>query len=331
MRRIVSVALLIGILAAIGLTGCGQIATPAAKPAFPEKGKPMTLIVPFAAGGGTDVTARLMAAALEKQFNTTISVTNVTGAGSQVGLTELAKAKPDGYTIGATNLPTTITVYVNPDRKPAFGRKDLQPIALQVLDPGVIAVRNDSPYQTMDDFITAAKQKPGQLKVATSGILSAPHLTVLRTQQVTGARFAIVHFEGASPGLTAVMGGHIDAAFSYVGDIYGPLKSKQVRPIGVMDKKESKYLPGVKTMEAQGYPVYDYNSRGLSAPAGVAAEIASVMSAAVKKAMDSDEMKAKMDEMGLAQEYTDQTQFAAYWNEQEKTLIPLVEEARKAQ
>ncbi len=350
---------LVALLAALSLVaGCSQAApapaptkaaepakaaapqattAPAAKPTaaaapkvnFPEKGKSVTIIVPFTAGGGTDVGARLLASAVEKELGTSVEVVNKTGAGSQVGITELVRSKPDGYTIAATNLPTTQTLYMDPERKAVFSRKDFAPLAVTVLDPGVIVVGKNSPYKTLKELIDAAKAKPEQVKASTTGIMTGPHLSILDTQKVTGAKFAIVHFEGASQGTTALLGGHIDAQFGYVGDLLSQIKSGELRALAVLDKQPSPYIPDVKTAESQGYALTAYNTRGWAAPGGTPKEVVDVLSNAIKRAATTPEMKKKMDEMGLASSFMDAAQFSAFWDKNDADLKPLVEQAKQ--
>ncbi|MCL4535412.1 MAG: tripartite tricarboxylate transporter substrate binding protein [Bacteroidetes bacterium] len=302
-----------------------QPAAPSTSANYPVKGKTISLISPFAAGGVTDIGGRLLAPLLEKELGTPVEVVNKPGAGSQVGITEAARAKPDGYTLGMTNLPTTITLYLDPPRKAVFNRKSFQPIGLHGVDPAGIAVKADSPYKTMKDLIDAAKANPKKIKVSTAGRMGGPHLAVLDTERVAGVQFAVVHFDGASEGMTALLGGHTDAQFGYLGSWVGPVKNGEVRVLGVMDKQESKYLPGVKTMESQGYKLYHQNSRGWSAPAGTPMEIVDTLAAALKRAMDSPEHKQKMDEQGVELRYMNPTEFGAYWEETEVQVKQLME------
>src|SRR5665647_1207380 len=143
----------------------------AAKSTFPEKGKTITIIVPVNAGGGSDVSTRLMLPALEKILGTSVQVENKPGAGQQLGHTEFSKSKPDGYTIGMTNLPTTLTTYLDKERQAVYNRKTFQTIAAPVMDPGAIFVKADSPYKTLKDLVDAAKAKPSTIKGSTTGIL----------------------------------------------------------------------------------------------------------------------------------------------------------------
>lgn len=298
--------------------------SPAPKVDFPQKGKTISLIVPYTAGGSVDVAARLLAPALEKELGTSVQVVNRPEAGAQVGVTELARARPDGYTIGYTVLPTAITLYLDPERKAVFSRKDFAPIAMHVIDPGVVGVKSDSAYKTMVDLVNAAKAKPGEVKVAVTGVMGPSHLDALQTEALTGVQFAIVHFDGGAPGLTAMLGGHVDSKYGNIGDFLPQMKSGQIRIVGIMDKEENKFLPGVKTMESQGYKQYSAVSRGISAPVGTPKEIVDLLSAAIKKVISSDEHRAKMEEMGQTLRYMDPSEFGKYWDDVEAQVKPLM-------
>lgn len=306
-----------------------QAAAPVKKVDYPAKGKAITIIVPFTAGGGADTQARLTAPFLEKDLGTAVEVANKTGAGSQVGITALAQAKPDGYTFGITNLPTTISLYLDPARKAVFDRKSFQPVALHVVDLGAVAVKADSPYKTMKDLIDAAKANPGKIKASTTGRLSGPHLQLLDTEQLASVQFAAVHFDGAVEGTAALIGGKIDAQFGYVTNFMAPLKGGEIRVLGVMDKQGSKFLPDVKTMDAQGYKLYHDNSRGWSGPAGIPKEIVDMVSVALKKAMETEEHRGKMAQQGVEVRYMGPEEFGDYWAGMEDKVKVLQELAKQ--
>ena len=203
-------------VAAIVLAAVTGAAT--AQQDFPNK--PIQLMVAFPAGGSTDIAARIVASIAEKALGQPIVVVNKGGAGGQVGWTELVRQKPDGYYIGFINLPATNTVILDPERKAIFTEKDFTPIINQVLDPGVIWVRADSPYKTVQDLIDAAKKSPGTIRAATTGILSDDHLAILMTEEAApGAKFRIVHLEGGAAQFKEIMAGNIDVAFDNVGSI----------------------------------------------------------------------------------------------------------------
>lgn len=173
--------------------------------AYPTK--PVSLMVAYPAGGSTDVGARIVASIAEKDLGQPLVVLNKAGAGGQVGWTELARQKPDGYYIGFINLPATNTVILDPDRKATFDIGSFTAIINQVLDPGVIYAKPDSPYKSLKEIIEDAKKRPGEVKAGTTGILSDDHLAILMLEEAAKVRFRIVHFDGDSPQLTALLGG----------------------------------------------------------------------------------------------------------------------------
>jgi putative tricarboxylic transport membrane protein len=298
---------------------------------FPAKGKSVSIILGTSAGGSTDVGARILAAALEKDLaatGTRFQVENKPGAGWQIGLTALARSRTDGYTIGFTILPQTITNYLDPERQAVFERKSFQPLGMQVVDPGVIAVKASSPYKTLKDVIDAAKANPGKLKASSTGILSDDHLAILQLGKLTGAKFAIVQFDGSAKAMTALLGGHTDVYFGNIGDTFPQAKAGEVRVLGVMDDDESKFLPG-KTTFSQGIKLESSSSRGLSAPAGTPKEIVDFLAAAIKKAIADPEHMKKMEEQGLTVRYMDPPRMEKYWSEMEEQIKPLMNIAKE--
>ena len=267
---------------------------------FPNK--PVQLMVAYPPGGSTDVGARIVAAIAEKTLGQPMIVVNKGGAGGQVGWTELIRQKPDGYYIGYINLPATNTVILDPERKAIFTEKDFTPIINQVLDPGVIWVRADSPYKTVHDLIAAAKKAPSTLRTATTGILSDDHLAILMTEEAApGAIFRIVHLDGGATQLKEIMAGNLDAAYDNVGSIATRVKTGEVRALAVMDDVRSKFMPDVPTMKELGYPTVISNStRGIAGPKGMPAPVVSKMQEVLKKAMEDPDHVSKLENQGLA-------------------------------
>lgn len=303
-------------------------AAPAAKVDFPQKGKAISIIVGYAAGGGTDLSARVVASQLEKELGTPVQVVNKPGATGQTGMTEVAQATPDGYTIGSAVLPAVITTYLDPERKSAFMRKDLQLLALHVADGSAVAVKADSPFKTVKDVVEAGKANPDKIKFGTTGILGNTHLNILQLQKETGAKFAIVHFDGGNPMKTALLGGHIDAHFGSAGESLPQFKSGEMRFLGIMDKQRSPFYPNVPTLEEQGFPLYAAGTRGYVLPAGTPMDIVNILTGAMKRVMESPEHKQKMDELGLTIRYMDPKQYSDYWADFEEQVRPLMELAR---
>ncbi|MFZ1061767.1 MAG: tripartite tricarboxylate transporter substrate binding protein [Candidatus Rokuibacteriota bacterium] len=303
------------------------LVTPTVAQDYPTR--PVQLMVAYPAGGSTDVGARIVAAIAEKELGQPIVVANKGGAGGQVGWTEMARQKPDGYYIGFINLPATNTVILDPERKAIFGIDAFVPIINQVLDPGVIWVRADSPYKTLKDVIEAAKKSPGKLSAATTGILSDDHLAILMVEEAAGVQLRIVHFEGGAPQMTAILGGHVEVAFDNVGSIVKRVKSGELRALAVMDTARSKFLPDVPTTVDLGYPtVISSSTRGIAGPKGIPEPVIRKLQAVLKKAMENPEHVKKMEEAGLGIKVMIGDEYAKYYRDLHAKATKYTEWAR---
>ena len=245
--------------------GVFVLSAPASAAEFPQKGKSIQVMVHWAAGGSSDLGARILATGLEKELGTSVLVVNKPGAGGQIGYTALSQARPDGYTIGSTNFPSAVSSYLDPGRKATYNRKSFELLALHVGYPGIIAVKADSPYKTLQDVINAAKAAPKKLRVTTTGIQTDEHFATLWLEQLTGAQLARVHLTGAAPSMTAVLGGKIEIYCGNVGDPQA--RGNEMRVLGIMDSQRSPFLPDVKTFEEQGYKITSVH-RGVLQPRG---------------------------------------------------------------
>ena len=295
---------------------------------FPSR--PVELMVAFPAGGSTDIGARVLAAIAEKQLGQPMVVVNKGGAGGQVGWTDMARRKPDGYFIGYLNLPATNTVILDPERKAIFGPDAFVPIINQILDPGLIWVRADSPYKSLKDLVEAARKAPNTIRTATTGILSDDHLAILMLEEAApGATFRIVHLEGSAMQLKEVMGGNIDVAFDNVGAVAPRVRSGEIRALAVLDPERSKFLPDVPTTKELGYPTVVSNStRGIAGPKGIPAPVVAKLAAVLRKAMEDPDHVAKMEAAGLAVKIMVGAEYERYYRETHEKAKKYVEWAR---
>jgi tripartite-type tricarboxylate transporter receptor subunit TctC len=272
-------------------------------------------MVAFPPGGSTDAGARIVAAIAEKALGQPMVVLNKGGAGGQVGWTEMARQKPDGYYIGYINLPATNTIILDPERKAIFKETDFQPIINQVLDPGVIWVRADSRFKTVQDLLAEAKAQPNSIRTVTTGILSDDHLAILMVEEaVPGAIFRIIHLAGGADQMKAILAGDVDVAFDNVGSIVKRVQSGEVRGLAVMDSERSKFLPDVPTMKELGFPnVISSSTRGIAGPKGMPEPVVKKLAEALRTAMaDPDHMK-RMEEQGLAVKVMEGKEYADYY------------------
>jgi tripartite-type tricarboxylate transporter receptor subunit TctC len=318
--------------ALIALTGCGANASAnnaASGDDFPKKGKSIDIVVAFSSGGAVDTAARLIQPVLEKELGTNVEVINKPGAGGQIGYTALTSAKPDGYTIGATGSPSVVVSPLDPARGAKYTRASFQPLGRQVIDPTVIAVQPDSPYQTLKDLLDAEKATPKSLTASTTGIQTGEHFALAQIQEATGSEFAPVHFsEGASQATTAFLGKHVDVLVANVSDVNDLAKQGKARVLGVMSSERAPSLPDVATFKESGYDLVAGTARGYSAPAGLPDAVAKKLEAALEKAIEDPSVVQKMKDLGLETSYLSGGDYEKFWAGQEgdfKKALPLVQ------
>ena len=319
-RKILCVVL-VSLLVAVALAGCGSQAPAAKKPAaesnFPNK--PITLIVPYSAGGSSDVGARLAAKRLEKELGQPVVVENVTGAAGWIGWSKMSKAKPDGYTLSLMNM-TFVTSYLNPENKRDMNLDSVTLMASHVWDVTAWAVRPDSPYKNIKELMAYVKANPGKVSVATSGIYTQHHIALIALEKL-GYKMKAVHTTGVSEALTTAMGGHVDIVSMGAGDIRNLAKEGTMRPLVVLDKKRSKFLPDVPTLfESAGLDVNAFAVRGFASPGKTDPAAVKRLEAAFKKILSDPEHIAEMEKMGLEIHYMDSTSYKTFMKEVETNL-----------
>lgn len=320
-KRLVYMGIAIALLL-ISLLGCSKSTSTDKKESkkidYPNRS--ITLMIAYAAGGGTDVGARILTPYVEKILGQPIVIVNKPGGGGWVCWSELASAKPDGYTIGYINTPNFMTGYLDPSLKNPHKLQDFVPIANHVLDPGAIAVRKDSPFKDVKDIIEAAKKNPGKITVTSTGVGSDDHLAAIQIERITGAKFNVIHSKGFAENLTAVMGGHVDVLFGNLGEVLGPSRAGDIRVLALMDNERAKDLPDVPTLKELGINVISYSARGIAAPKGTPKEIIDILAKAFKEGIENPEHIKKMAEVGLPVKYMGPEEYQKFLEEDEKKV-----------
>jgi len=256
---------------------------------FPDR--PITMIVAFAAGGGTDTAARTLARFMEKDLGQSVVVVNRPGAGGEIGWSELARARPDGYTIGFTNTPNIVTVPI--ERQARFRLEDFSPIANIVDDPGGIWVLADSPWRSLNELLEAARRAPGTLGYGTTGVGSDDHLAMLALERQTGAKFLHVPFAGSSQVRTALLSRNLLIAVVNMAEGVADWRQGLIRPLVQLGPQRWETTPEVPTARELGFDVVEGSTRGVGAPAGVPRPVLDRLAQAVKRAVeDPDFQKA---------------------------------------
>jgi len=295
---------------------------------FPTR--PITLQVAFPAGASTDVGARIVAAIAEKDFGKPVVVINKAGAGGQIGWTELAHQKPDGYYLGMINLPHLPSAILDPERKASFKEQDIVPIISQALDPTTVSVRPDSPWKTLKELIDDAKKRPGQITAGIVGYLQDDEIGYLQLAEAAGFQMRLVYFDGAALAITALLGKHVDVLFCTVADDYNQWKAGRMRMLTIMDKERSKFYPDLPTTAELGYPgVICASTRGIAAPKGVPDPIMKKIQEVFKKAMLSKEHLEKLESAGMPVKIMVGEEFVKYYQETFKISQKWVDFVRK--
>lgn len=278
---------------------------------------PVTMIVAFDPGGGSDIGARLLAKELEKELGQPVVVENRPGAGGQIGYTSLANAKPDGSIFGLTTIPGILVSALDKSRGAEYTVDSFAPSAMQVFDPIAIAVAPNSPYKTLKDLVAAAKAAPGQLTATTTGIGTTEHFALTLFNQAAGIDIRPVHFpDGAAASATAFLGGNVDLLLSNIGDAQPTIDSGGARFLTVMSEARSPFAPEAETTVENGYDVVLGSSRGYAFPAGTPSEIVDRMSEAIGKVMERKEFQKQMEDLGLQPDYMNAKDYAKFWKEQ---------------
>jgi tripartite-type tricarboxylate transporter receptor subunit TctC len=292
---------------------------------YPEANKRSSVIVAATAGSGADITGRLVTSGLEAAFpGNSYQVVNLPGAGLQVGMQALADAPKDGYTFGLTSLPTVITLSMDVARGAQFNRDSFIPVANFAYDPGAIAVQADSPYQTLNDFLAAAKAKPEELTVGVTGPGGREHLDVIGVEMAAGVKFTPVFHNDSGLALNDLMGGNITAVQGSVGDFKAQVANGRIRVLAVFSDKRSTFMPEVATAEESGFKIYSGTSRGFALPAGAPEAAATALSDAIGKMAADPDMIKRVQDQGLELKYMDKAQYTAYWDGEIERLTALM-------
>jgi tripartite-type tricarboxylate transporter receptor subunit TctC len=266
----------------------------------PYPGRPISLVVPFPPGGVADLTARPVAAAMEKALKQPVGVVNKTGAAGAVGMQFVASSKPDGYTL----LLALSSISIIPEadklfgRPPAFTVDQFAPVALISADPTILVVRTESPWKTAKEFIEDAKKRPNQISYSSSGIYGTLHMAVELLSHAAGIKLRHVPYAGAGPALTALLGGHVDALASGPSVVLPQIKAGKLRALAGWGEKRVAALPDVPTFKELGYPEAEfYIWAGLFAPKGTPEPVLAKLREAARAGVADPDFKAAMDKL----------------------------------
>ena len=293
----------------------------AAQESFPSR--PITVVAPFPPGGVADLTARPVAASMEKVLKSPVAVVNKTGAAGAVGMQFVATSKPDGYTLllalsSISIIPEADKIF---DRQPAFTVDQFAPIALISADPTILVVRAESPWKTAKEFIDDAKKRPGQISYSSSGIYGTLHMAMELLSHAAGLKLRHVPHAGAGPALTAILGGHVDALASGPAVVIPHIKSGKLRALAGWGDTRVAALPEIPTFKELGYPEAEfYIWAGLFAPRGTPEPVLARLREATRAAVAEPEFKSAMDKLQTPISFKQGQEFQAFFDADARRL-----------
>ena len=270
--------------------------------------RPVTMIVPFAAGGNSDVIARTVAEQMGTALKQTIVIENIGGAGGSTALTRAARAEPDGYTITIGNAGTNAAAYTIYPKLP-FSPDSFAPIAVVAKTFGIVALRKDFPAASVKEFIAYTKSHPGTINLGHAGVGSSNFLICKSFVQATGIDVTLVGYRGAAPALTDAIGGQIDGVCDAAASVTQAIDDKLVKGLVVGSTVRLATLPDLPTSAEAGLPEFEAQGwNGLFAPKGTPPEIIAILNAAARAAVESDTVKKRFADLStVAPDSSEQT------------------------
>jgi tripartite-type tricarboxylate transporter receptor subunit TctC len=312
---------------ALGLfAGAALLATPAAAQTYPSR--VIKMVVPYPAGGPTDVIARIVAEELGRDLGQNVLVENLAGASGAVGTRAVAKAEPDGYTIVFGNNQTHgNNMFLL--KEPGYDAvKDFAPLAGAGAFEHVFVVKNDLPAKTIPELIALAKKDPGKLNYGSTGVGSGSHLATELFMTRTGIQMTHVPFRGAAPLVTDIMGGRIDVSNSTLPSVLGHFQAGQMRAIGIASPKRNPQAPDVPTLREQGIANADAESwAAFFAPANTPKPILDRLSGAIIAILNKPDVRERITKLGFTLNVREPEAFKPYLAQEIQTWSDIIKAA----
>jgi tripartite-type tricarboxylate transporter receptor subunit TctC len=320
--------IVVGILVVIMLmslvVGCSSQAKPATQAASNYPTKPITLIIPFAAGGPSDVIGRAIANVSKKYLGEPLVVVNRPGGNTTTGLNEAVTSPPDGYTIVFPGI-SSITQPLVGDTKYEYVTA-LEPICQLEYKPQGLIVKANSPFKTLKDLVDYAKAHPNEIKFGHSGDGGPTHLATVEFMQQAGIKMTGVPFEGIGPIMTAFLGDHIQVAIASVGDVKSYLKSGEARMLAVAQEQRVPEWPDIPTYKELGYNVVLPMWDGISAPKGLPADVKEKLVKGFEGICSDPDLKKTLADMSVILAYMGPTDFQNMMIQQRDTFAPIIKQ-----
>ena len=315
------------IVAGLGLLGAAPLLQ--AQDVYPAK--PLTMVVPFPPGGVADTVGRPVAEAMSRALKQPVVVENKAGAGGGIGMAQVAKAKPDGYTL--LMALSSITILPEADRvlqrSPMYQLNDLEPIARFTADPTVLVVRANSPWKTYKEFIADAKAKPGVITFGSSGNYGTMHVPMEMLKQATGTYMLHVPYTGAGPAIIGLIGEQVDALATGPATIVQHVKSGRLRALAHWGEGRLAALPDVPSLKELGYPVAFSQWAGVFVPHGTPDAVVKTLRDAASQAAKDERLVKAIGTAGSPVLYMDAPQFSKFVADEAKTMAGVVKRIGK--
>jgi len=287
--------------------------------AYPER--PITIIVPWAAGGGTDATARIIGSLLEKELGQPVNVVNRTGGSGVVGHEAIAAAAPDGYTLGLATVEIGMLHWQGLTQR---DYKDYTPIALMNLDPAGVQVRADAPYKTVNDLLDDIKKNPGKFKASGTGQGGIWHLAIagmLDSLNIDPSTVRWVPSQGAAPGLQDLVAGGVEIVPCSLPEARSLIEAGRVKSIAIMNPERNPAFPDVPTLAEQTGSNWAIGAwRGIVGPKGLPADITTRLTEALDKIYKSKDYNDFMNQRGFGVKFAAGEEFLAFWKKSDEDL-----------
>jgi len=316
MRRALGVIL--GLVLALAFVTVGQAAD------FPTK--EVQVVIPWAAGGATDLVFRALAASTSKHLGKAVVVVNKPGGAGAVGYTEVMQAQPDGYTLVTAVTPLTILPH---QTKTAFTYQNFEPIINVVQDPAMFQVQADSPWKILPEFLDYARKNPGMITVGNSGAGGGVHLIALAFEKAAGVKFNHIPVSGGGPSITALLGGHVHAVSCSPPEGIAHVKAGKLRIIALFSEKRMGAFPNVPVVREQGVDFSMGQWRGLAAPKGTPPDVIKKLHDAFKQGMEDPGFVKSATEMTVHLAYIGPAEFGKVMAQDHERYAKLVQEIKK--
>ncbi len=290
--------------------------------------KSIQMIVPYGAGGGADISVRLLTKYLEQELGQKFIIQNVSGGSGTIGFTQLANAKADGYTLGYFSSTQTNDSLLFEGIK--YDNTSFTPISLFSNDPHIIVVSKDSGITSMKELVEAAKKDPAGITFGLGGAWTSHDFLRMSLEESAGITFKRMVFQGGAAAITAVAGGNCTVAVPFVSEALAQIEAGNVVPIAISSSSRFELTPSIPTVKESGYDFEHTMWRALVGPAGLSAEVVSTIDAAMSNVLSNPEYLAAALKSGTFAEFKDNAEFSKYYEENHKFYQKLIKEAKLA-